>query len=319
MWLGRCYGCQRPTDGKLQDTVTVHIPNPAGAPYAWFDVVDVGNGKVALKADTGNYIARCQGCIIGASYPNSLTVHVSGAAPPPAYTQFTPEKLANGKIALKADTGLYLARCFGCSPNASYPNTVTIHSANPAQEPWAQWTVQVQGTPAPGTPGYGSSGTASPAPSPAMASLKPGEILVSRFFAPKIVNFAVAPEQRRDWLAPAGAPQLAPRLRGAEARGGERVDPLQPLHQAARPQAPLAAQHPGDKTSSVNTQVALVTNCAVAPGACKDAPLNSIYWLDFGRSDKGDKLSYALNAFFDAGPWPAGEDPGRALLRAQRV
>jgi hypothetical protein len=308
LWFGRCNGCQRPADGKLQDTVTVHIPNPAGAPYAWFDVVDAGNGKVALKADTGNYIARCQGCIVGATYPNSLTVHVSGAAPPPAYAQFTPEKLANGKIALKADTGLYLARCRGCSPNAAYPDTVTIHSANPSQEPWAQWTLQIQGAPAPGTPGYGSSGTASPAPSPAMASLKPGEILVSRFFAPKIVNFAVAPAQREiGWRRLVRVNSRVGSV--ARQRGVESAWIL--FNHFTKPPAHKPFLNTPD-TSSVNTQVALITNCAIAPAACKDAPLNSIYWLDFGGTvTEGGKLSYALNAFFDAGALAnSGKSPG---------
>ena len=137
-WFSRCNGCQ-PMADRIPDTVTVHIDDPQGLPYAQFEVVDVGNGKIALKADTGKYVARCRGCVIGAAYPDSLTIHVND--PAPSYAQFTPERLPNGKYAFKADTGKYVARCRGCSPNSAYPDTVTIHVEDPTNAPYAQWNV----------------------------------------------------------------------------------------------------------------------------------------------------------------------------------
>lgn len=280
LWAGRCNGCQT---SNVKDTITVHISDPTGVPAAWFEVVDAGGGKVALKADNGNYLSRCNGCITGATTQNFLTVHASGSAAPPAAAQFTPERLANGKIALKADNGQYVARCRGCSPGASQQDTVAIQVAAPSNTPSAQWTLRIEGV---------------PAPSAVVSALKQGEILVSRFFAPKIVNFSVAPAQREaGWRrmvrvnSRAGSPARNHGVESAWILFNHFSKP--PTH---KPFLDNAA------TSSLNTQVALITNCAVSTTACKDAPLNSIYWLDFGATvaDSG-KLSYALNAFFDAG------------------
>jgi len=92
-WFSRCSGCQQ-TVGNNPDTITVHIDSPvSGHPYAHFDVVDVGNGKIALKADTGKYVARCNGCIVNGAYPDFVTVHVDDPSLP--HAQFTPELLAN--------------------------------------------------------------------------------------------------------------------------------------------------------------------------------------------------------------------------------
>ncbi|NTV63066.1 MAG: sulfatase-like hydrolase/transferase [Oscillochloris sp.] len=101
--------------------------------------------RVALKADSGNYLARCNGCIPGAAYPDSAFVHV-----PPAdmlgspWAQFTLRDLENGKYALQADSGNYLARCNGCSPGAAYPDSAFVHvsPADLAGSPWAQFTLR---------------------------------------------------------------------------------------------------------------------------------------------------------------------------------
>ncbi|MEA5510769.1 cytochrome P450 [Crocosphaera sp. UHCC 0190] len=137
-WFSRCYLCQK-TVGNIPDTITVHVDDASKQPAAQFEVIDVGNGKIALKADTGKYVARCRGCIVNGAYPDSVTVHVDD--PSAGYAQFTPELLANGKYALKADTGKYVARCNGCSPGSAVPDTVTIHIDDPSNAPWAQWTV----------------------------------------------------------------------------------------------------------------------------------------------------------------------------------
>jgi len=102
-------------------------------------VVDVGNGKIALKADTGNYVTRCRSCVVNGAYEDFVTIHVTD--PSLEYAQFTPELLNNGKYVLRADTGKYVTRCRICSPWAAYEDTVTIHISNPKDEPAAQWQV----------------------------------------------------------------------------------------------------------------------------------------------------------------------------------
>jgi hypothetical protein len=139
-WLGRCNGCQKTVGDRIPDTAAVHVKAPgADAPFARFEVVDVGNGKIALKADTGKFLARCNACIVGGAKPDFVTVHATD--PTQAYAQFTPELLSNGKYALRADTGKYVARCNACSPGASQPDTVTIHVDDPRSAPFAQWNI----------------------------------------------------------------------------------------------------------------------------------------------------------------------------------
>jgi hypothetical protein len=135
-----CNRCQQSVGGSIPDTATVHATS-AGPDSQWtrFEVVDVGGGKVALKADNGEFVVRCNGCIVGGSQPDFAVFKVTDSAQ--AFAQFTPELLPNGKYAFKADTGKYLSRCQGCSPGATTPNTVTVGSTNPANEPFAQWAI----------------------------------------------------------------------------------------------------------------------------------------------------------------------------------
>ncbi|SEM46036.1 hypothetical protein SAMN05444354_11743 [Stigmatella aurantiaca] len=137
-YFSRCNGCQKTVDNKIPDTVTTHAKDATGA-YSQFELVLVGNGKVALKSDNGKFVARCNGCIVGGAKPDFVTVHADSASQ--AYAQFSIERLSNGKYALKADTGKYLARCNGCSPGASTPNTVTVHATDPNKEAYAQWAI----------------------------------------------------------------------------------------------------------------------------------------------------------------------------------
>lgn len=139
-WFTRCRGCQQAYFNGTnfnEDTVTVHVNDPDGAPYAQFEMIDLGNGKVALRSDLGQYVARCNGCVSGGAYPDFVTIHVTDPSVP--YAQFDLELLPNGKYALKADTGKYVSRCNGCSPTAAYPDTVTIHVNDPSDAPYAQW------------------------------------------------------------------------------------------------------------------------------------------------------------------------------------
>jgi hypothetical protein len=89
-------------------------------------VVAAGNGQIGLRADNGNFAARCNGCIIGAP-ADMLTVHATAPIP------ITFEKQANGKCVLKADNGKYAGRCRGCSPGASVQDTVSVVGTDPSQ------------------------------------------------------------------------------------------------------------------------------------------------------------------------------------------
>ncbi len=139
-WLARCSFCQPVAAGGATDTATVHVKEPSVS-YARFQLVDAGGGKIALKADNGNWVARCRDCITGGTTADFVTMHVSGTLPPPAYAQFTPVLLSNGKYALRADTGYYVSRCDTCSPWATTQDQVTAHVSDPDTAPSAQWNI----------------------------------------------------------------------------------------------------------------------------------------------------------------------------------
>ena len=128
-WLTRCNSCQVSVNNSCPDTVTMHVTVPTGT--AVFTVVDAGGGKLGLQADSGKYVARCNGCIVGAP-PDMLTIHATTPFP------ITFEQTANGKCALKLDTGKYAGRCNGCSPGAAYPDTVAVKDSDFSQS-WTQF------------------------------------------------------------------------------------------------------------------------------------------------------------------------------------
>ncbi len=137
-FMARCNGCQR-TVNNLADTATVHMDSAGPeSPWARFQVEAQEDGKVAFRSDNGKYLARCNGCIVGGAKIDALTVHVTNPRKEP-WALFTIVPLKNGKVALRADTGKYVARCNGCSPGATTPDTVTIHVDDPNTAPWAQW------------------------------------------------------------------------------------------------------------------------------------------------------------------------------------
>jgi hypothetical protein len=138
LYFARCNGCQKTVNNKFPDTITVHMKTATEA-YDQFEVVEASGGKISLKSDTGKYVARCNGCIVGGKQPDVLAVHVDD--PAAAYAQFKPVLLNNGKWALESDTGKYVARCNGCSPGSAQPDTVTVHATDPNKEAYAQWNI----------------------------------------------------------------------------------------------------------------------------------------------------------------------------------
>jgi hypothetical protein len=124
--------------------------------------------------------------------------------------------------------------------------------------------------------------------------LQSGEILSSRFFAPKIINVNDPPDTRA-----LGWRKLV-RLRARPDSGAAKhsIDTAIILFNiftqpGVKPFAPNA--------ESVNTQVILTS---VAPDH------DSIYWLDYGRLSLGGKLSFELDASFDARDFDANTSPG---------
>ncbi len=132
--------------------------------------------------------------------------------------------------------------------------------------------------------------------------LGPDDILVSRFFAPKIVNIHDAPATRK--------------------LGWRKMVRLK-----ARPGSPADAKHialgivlfniftdPGVKPFQkgqelVNTQVILSVETSHAPLASdEDEKIVTLYWLDYDKISNGNKLALALPASFDANELPPSKD-----------
>jgi hypothetical protein len=146
-FLARCNGCV--PRGAYPDNAAVHVPASqlTSALYAQFYLQKLANGKYALESvDSGNYVARCNNCIPGGAYPDSAFVHVTppqlASAP---WAQFTLLRLSNGKYALQADSGQYLARCNNCIPGGAKADNAFVHvtQAELAAATWAQWELVV--------------------------------------------------------------------------------------------------------------------------------------------------------------------------------
>jgi len=98
----------------------------------------VVKNQVAFKGIYGNYLARCNGCWLGGSKPDSAFVHVRQYGS--KWSHWTPQLLSNGKYVFKSDNGKYLARCNGCVPKSTSSNFAFVHETN-SSAPWAQWEV----------------------------------------------------------------------------------------------------------------------------------------------------------------------------------
>jgi len=125
--------------------------------------------------------------------------------------------------------------------------------------------------------------------------MRAGDILASRFFAPKIADMSKPAEKRQ-----AGWRKLV-RLRarsGSLAKKNNISDGIILFNFFTDPgKAPFAAD-----AESVNTQVMLLTSRSAFITSLKtDSPRDSLYWLDYDPLSKGGTLSLKLNAAFDAG------------------
>jgi hypothetical protein len=118
-------------------------------------------------------------------------------------------------------------------------------------------------------------------------SLSLGDVLVARFFAPKISDVSESPVKEAGW-------RKLVRLRAlpGSAALSRQIEYGIVLFNFF---APIGEPDPFRGSDSVNTQVALVSRRSGRP----------LYWVDFGKTSDGAKLSHQLNAFFDAGRIPA--------------
>ena len=143
-YLARCNNCS--PGGAYPDSAFVHVKEAElmSSPWAQFALKKMDNGNYVLKADSGNYVARCNNCISGGAYPDSAFVHVKEAelmnSP---WAQFALKRLDNGKYALRADSGNYMARCNNCISGGAYPDSAFVHveEAELMNSPWAQWEI----------------------------------------------------------------------------------------------------------------------------------------------------------------------------------
>jgi len=120
--------------------------------------------------------------------------------------------------------------------------------------------------------------------------LSASDILVARFFAPKISDVSQASVAKAGWrklLRLRAQPGSAAALHGVN-YGIILFNFF----------ASIDATDPFTGNDSVNTQTILVGNDAH----------KSLYWIDFGKTGDGAKLSHQLNAFFDAGHIPATQN-----------
>ena len=123
-------------------------------------------------------------------------------------------------------------------------------------------------------------------------ALSAGDVLVARFFAPKISDVSQATVTNAGWRKLVRLRALA-----GSAAAAHGIDYGIVLFNFF---APIDAVAPFTGNESLNTQTILVANDS----------RKSLYWIDFGKTSEGSKLSHELNAFFDAGHVPASAQSG---------
>ncbi|RHX98363.1 hypothetical protein DYB36_005502 [Aphanomyces astaci] len=136
-FMGRCNGCV--PRGAYPDSAFVHVSDPKDAPWAQWQVFNTCDGKLVLQADTGKYLGRCNNCAPGAAYPDQAFVHVEDWHTSP-WAKWVCVDAGNGKIALQADSGRYLASPRNCCADYDHPYThdCSPHYFHPCTDPSAK-------------------------------------------------------------------------------------------------------------------------------------------------------------------------------------
>lgn len=85
--------------------------------------------KVAIKADTGAWWGRCNQCqhTVNDAYPDTVMLGEKSAEPKVKEQHFEMHKLADGRVAFKADTGLWVGTCTDCIVKGAKKDFITIH------------------------------------------------------------------------------------------------------------------------------------------------------------------------------------------------
>jgi len=135
---------------------------------------------------------------------------------------------------------------------------------------------------------------------PGGVAVQRDEILVTRFFAPKVMNIKT-PEATRKL----GWRKLV-RLRARPGSAAETHHISSGIILFNFFTAPGVTPFSADN-ESVNTQVMLVTNLSNVPAPNTEGPA-TLYWLDYDRLSKGGLLSFALEASFDANELQDGKE-----------
>ncbi|DAZ92775.1 TPA: hypothetical protein N0F65_012452 [Lagenidium giganteum] len=135
-YVARCTNC---SPGADADSVAVNIADPGGKPDAQWRVHRLDNGKFAFEATSGLYLGRCNNCHPKGLKPDSAFVHVKSPEGNP-WAQWDVEFLANGKVALRADSGKYMARCNKCVHGGAV-DMVFVHATS-SDYPWAQFDLK---------------------------------------------------------------------------------------------------------------------------------------------------------------------------------
>ena len=126
--------------------------------------------------------------------------------------------------------------------------------------------------------------------------VRPDDILVTRFFAPKIMDIKAPEATRKN-----GWRKLV-RLRarsGSAASNNHITSAIILFNFFTDPGAPAFSP----TNDSVNTQVMLLTEASSVATPNNDG-MDALYWLDYGPLASGGKLSLALTASFDASELP---------------
>jgi hypothetical protein len=123
------------------------------------------------------------------------------------------------------------------------------------------------------------------------------DVLVTRFFAPKIMNIKEAEATRQLGWRKLVRMKSRP---GSAARSHQIESAIILFNIFTAPGAsPFSAAE-----ESVNTQVMLVTDPDHVPAAGRGDPRATVYWLDYGPLSRGGTLSLALDATFDSNELP---------------
>ena len=104
----------------------------AGAPFE-------DGAKVALQADNGLWMSRCNGCQKTVNNRWSDTVLLTGEVN--VFSTFTVRAYPDGKIGLVADNGRLVSYCNGCIPGASTPDFLVIQNPGDADNVFNRFEV----------------------------------------------------------------------------------------------------------------------------------------------------------------------------------